>query len=271
MNSIFDFTNISDFVAHTYEERQKRNQNYSLGSFARDLEISKSILSSVITGKKGLRLVTLNKIIKAKNLNTVEDEYLKCVWVTNYSKSSLLKDRAKSRIEILKDHKIHTAMNTEQFNLLQEWYILPVFELLCRGGTIKSAAQSIYLRVEEVEAALDLLVKNHYVVINEDGSYSKFIDHIKFESPVSAEKIKSYHKNFLELSAKKLYFVPQDKRKFLTSTITIAENRIPEARIELESFLSTFIAKYSKDEVAADVYTLAIQFYNLSEEHTNVH
>lgn len=271
MTSIFEITNISDFVAFAFEERQKRNQNYSLGSFARDLEISKSILSDVITGKKGLRLVTLTKIIKAKNLNTIEDEYLKCIWVTNFSKSKMLKDRAKSRIEILREQKIHTTMDNEQFNLLQDWYILPVFELVSNGQNIKSIGQSLYLKAEEVKKAIDLLLKHQYLILNDDKTYSKFNNHIKFESPVSADVIKNYHRSFLDLSSKKLYFVPQEKRKYLTSTITIPQDRIPEARNELESFLTNFITKYSKNAEASEVYTLALQFYNLSEELTNVH
>lgn len=270
MNSIFDFSNVSDFVASALEERQIRNKNYSLGSFARDLDVSKSILSGVITGKKGMRLVTLNKIIKAKKLNTIEAEYLKCLWMMNFSKSKNLIERAALRTLALRAHKTHVQVNPEDSALLQEWYVLPVFELLCSGRSVEEISKSLDLKADTIDKTITMLVDNNYLKMGESGKKYKFQEHIKFESPTSAANIKNYHNKFLELSSKKLFTVPLERRKFLTSTLTIDSSDIEEARSELEKFLTGFVNKYSKAEDENDVYTLALQFYPLTEGSSNV-
>jgi uncharacterized protein (TIGR02147 family) len=266
MNAIFDFSNISDFVASALYERQVRNKNYSLGSFARDLEISKSVISGVISGKKGLRLITLNKVFKLKNLNSIEEEYLKCIWIVNYSKSKIMQDRAKVRIKALRTHKDHIHMDNKHFNMLQEWYFLPILELISHGQSINEIAQSLGIKPDAVKKTVQLLLEKNYLKKDGPEKYIKFQDHIKFESQISVDEIKNYHTNFLQLSSKKLTCVPQEKRKFLTSTFTISSEQVDEAKTELENFLSKFIQKYSNSANVDDVYSLGIQFYPLTGE-----
>lgn len=128
----------------------------------------------------------------------------------NFSKSKILKERAKSRLDVLRVHKAHRQMNRQHFNLLDYWYLLPVIEPISKGQTIKDVSKSLFLTTDEVKKAVQLLLKNNYLNVDEKGNYFKFEDHIRFESPCSDENVKNYHKNFLDLSSKKLFAIQCD-------------------------------------------------------------
>lgn len=48
--------NIGTFLKNEFIDRQKKNQNYSLRAFSRDLDLSPSFLSDVMNGKKKISI-----------------------------------------------------------------------------------------------------------------------------------------------------------------------------------------------------------------------
>ena len=76
MDSPLGFSDYRTFLKHLLESRKEKNSSYSLRALARDISMSPSQLSAVLSGKKRISVGKAYTISKHLQLSHHETEYL---------------------------------------------------------------------------------------------------------------------------------------------------------------------------------------------------
>jgi uncharacterized protein (TIGR02147 family) len=82
--------NFRSILATRLESRRRTNPTFSIRAFARQLQISHTLLSNVLSGKKGISLEMAEKLSERLSLTEVEEKrFLVMVLSENTSSNSL--------------------------------------------------------------------------------------------------------------------------------------------------------------------------------------
>jgi hypothetical protein len=71
----YDFKDFKSFIKAVLHSRRLRNPRHSLRAFARDIGISNSRLSHVLSSDEGISIKSAQRIAKGLQLNRAETEY----------------------------------------------------------------------------------------------------------------------------------------------------------------------------------------------------
>ena len=101
-------------------ERKAKNSSYSLRAYSRDLGVSLTSLSSVISGKRNLSFKNAVKIAKSLNFSPVQTKFM-----LNNLNSKILN-------ESLTDNEL---VKEDEFNLIANWYSIAMLTLFRNQNT----------------------------------------------------------------------------------------------------------------------------------------
>jgi uncharacterized protein (TIGR02147 family) len=150
-----DFRNI---LLGELETRCTHRPRYSLRAFARDLQMSPSRLSGVLTGKFGLSREAAELI--AKRLGYSKDETTRfCDLVeARHARGKVKRDLARERIS--KTKGFYKNVGLDGFKLISDWYHFAIMELSLVEGFKSDAkwiAKRLGISIHEVTAAIERL------------------------------------------------------------------------------------------------------------------
>ena len=119
-----------ELLADEIEERRRRNPSYSMRAFARDMDISVSLLSQVLSGNRRLTERTAAKIAEAADWKTQQSTlFLNLVRLelspSKWHKSQILKDFP-ALVDVGKDSQV---LERDVFQLISKWYHAAILEL----------------------------------------------------------------------------------------------------------------------------------------------
>lgn len=246
-------------------DRRSRNGSYSLRAFARDIGMPASNLSQVLKGKKGIHLKTAREIAERLPLSN-DEKLIFCKLVEiSHAKSELTRNRAAEEIESLSAFTSNVSMDMMQ--ILGGWHCFAILALLriSKNHSIPHLAKSFGFTEDETAHYLEKLesveliekVKSKYTVSN-DFSWSP--------DGVPSEVIRKAHDKILDKAKDALHSQTVDERDFTSMMFDIDRADLPQAKKDLRKLTKSFYNKYSNKKTATDVYTLNLQFFNLTSK-----
>ena len=120
--------NIQDILIQEYKNRILKNSNYSVGAFAKNLEIPVSILNSVFAGKQNISHEHALKIAKKLGFSPKEEEY----FMSLLHQDTVKDERGNKR---KKENNVYHNQNgivdydAECVSCITDWYQLAILEL----------------------------------------------------------------------------------------------------------------------------------------------
>ena len=147
-------------IIKRYLERKKENNNaYSNRAFARDMGLSPTFISNILTGKKTLPFKHLEKVITILNIDQAEAHELKeCYSPVNLSSIEVNSSPNK------KDWKLATR---DQLKVLSKWYYLPMIDLVTCENFEGDFAGALNISPLEADSVLAELIDLGLLVNNE--------------------------------------------------------------------------------------------------------
>ncbi len=213
-----------------YRARKACNGRYSLRAYARDLGISRSVLSSVLSGKSTLSSSNSKKI-QNKLTNTP-------------AKSSFVE------------------LPSEKYHLLQRWYYLPLLNL-CYLSHQKASrdwiASQLRITLSEAKEGVDTLVREGFLRI-ERGKLVRTVPSLHTKDEIPSNQIRRYHQSILRLSHHSIEREGIDRREYQTMCLPIAKDKLPEAKKRIRQFhkeLASFLEAGNSNEL----YYLSVQLF----------
>jgi len=267
MVSVFLYEDFRTFLNDEFRARTARNPKYSIRAFARDLNVSFSRLSEVISKSQGISLSTSHKMASALKMSDTEKEYFQHLIISKYHRSGEMRNVAQEKINHIKKSRLVVSLREKYSDLISKWYYLPLIELLTIKDTpdLVSIAKTLEITPSELTAATNFLLNLGHIAKASDGSWKKTKPFLKIESSTPSKSIRNFHAKFLQTAENALHHQPIEKRKYLSTVFAIKKENVESARKELEAFNQKFLEKFISEEGADTVYCFSMQLFNLEK------
>ncbi len=157
---ISDKLDYRKILSQEFRRRMKRNLNYSLRAFSRDLNISSSSLSKILRGEQGLSPSMARKICSILNFDENKSQ-LFCDLVTiQDGRNHLMKGAAQKRIDMhLRDSNKNVLLNYKQELTVSLPMFLIWLEKIKNDTTAMENFEDNKSKHESAKVLIQLLVK----------------------------------------------------------------------------------------------------------------
>jgi uncharacterized protein (TIGR02147 family) len=264
---IYHLNSVSEVIGHHLNVKRDKNESYSLRAFARDLSISASHLSQVISGKKMLSADKLVSIQKKMNLSLEETTYFKLL--VDYEQSREEKNclSIKEDIEKIRQRYKVQVEEADSFHLISDWYHVAILELACRntqGISVEEISGSLYLEKYILNSALERLLRLQ--LIEERGRrFFRTNTNLAFRCDNKNLAFAKYNLQMCELAKLSILDTPVEDRVISTQTFAMNESLIPEAKKLIREFGQRMTDLFYKSEDREKIYHLNVHFFPLDE------
>jgi uncharacterized protein (TIGR02147 family) len=240
-------------------EKIKKNPQFSLRAFARLVDVSPAVLSRILSGKRRLTFNLAVRIADALVLGPIERDHLYSFFTGAAAVERSDEDRHEKELSI------------DCFNAMKEWYHYGITQLLYIEAfqeDPKWIAKMLSITELEAKLAVDRLIRLEILDRNDDGKLYRTSTHLSTSTDIASAGIRHFQKQILEKSIESLECDDISERDITSITISINEDRIPEAKKEIMKFrkrMAEFLANGEKTRV----YNLGVHLIPLSKS-TNV-
>jgi len=255
--------NFAAFLKSELQRRITRNSSYSLRAFARDIDLSPSRLSEVLSGRHGISRSSTRNICHKLSLANGQTEYW-CDFVdAEFSRCSKQRELARKRLERAKTEPAVYEFSGDDFKLIADWYHLAILELLRLDGItagLEWLATKLNLSVECVFEALGRLERLKLIEATEDGHWQLCVARSSVNDRVNPDAMRQFHEQILNKAVTAISDFKSHER-FLQATITAVSaqgyKEIVEALREFQSKVLEITKKYQGQDRVIAVATQA--------------
>jgi uncharacterized protein (TIGR02147 family) len=239
-----------------FSRRSAANPRYSLRSFAKALDVSPTILSLVMSGKRPLAKKTALKIADRLALTPLQMQLL------------MAKTRPQAKeAPVGASAYEFDAISLETFSVISDWIHYAILSLL-EIPNVKSDAKWIAkaLNINEVAAqsALDRL-QQLGMIKKSKGKWKQSSMPIKVENKVSTSATRKFQAQLLQKAMASLENDPIEVRDFSSMTLAIDPELIPYAIEKIRAFRRELTADLESKGNAKEVYNLTVQIFPVSK------
>jgi uncharacterized protein (TIGR02147 family) len=254
--------------------RMQKNPRYSSRALARDLGISPTYLSLIMSGKRKLSLRAAQRFGSALGLEEKDREsFLTSVaWsaVANGKAGVLLGKLLKPapRASGAEASVEYFAAEADQLRCLTEWYYPAILDLAtCENfkPDVRWVAKRLRIPVHAVEDAIDRLVRLKLLEVTSKG-WRKIHRRIAFRPEKSEASVRQHHRQMIEKAIEALSSgAPKDfeRRSITGTTFAVDASRLDEAMKLIDDFREQ-LAELLTEGNCTEVYRLNVQLFPLS-------
>lgn len=258
-------------VMKTAIENHLSNKGHARKSarwFAKQVSISASHLSEVLSGKANLSVKQSEKIAGRLFSSQPEQSYF-CTLVSLASEKN--SDHQKLLLKSL--HSIRESSKTKQLDddvskRISDWRyyaILTAITLVKQVDDLNDVAKKIGWTQSQLANAIERLVRLGLV---EWQGAKLFVCAKKTNATpvVPSAAIRDFHRGVLQHAAIQMETQDRSKRDFSVRILSIDENDIPAVKERLQKFRDELAAEFASKPSANKVYNLSMQFFDLIGE-----
>lgn len=236
----------TELLNHEYSKRKAKNPTYSLRAFARDLGVSRTVISDVVRGVRRLSNQNIEVVAKSLNLDESTVESLKADLVSVQEESRQLLEGDLSFIE--------------------DWHYLAIMNLAKLTHSEFSAnwvAERLGISEKIADEALTYLSKKGFIDSHE-GKIRRLSKLFTTPLDIPSSSIVESHRQSINKALEALEDVVVDKRDFTSVTYAFDPEHIKEVKDMILKFHRR-LGKHLETTNASEVYRLNIQFFPLTK------
>ncbi len=265
MNVLVGAHDYRDYLRFELDARQSRRPKYSLRAFSRDLKMSPSHLSDVLSGRERLSLQAAQVVSKALGFNAIKKSHF--IGMVALEKVSKVDEQAKLRAKlekIVKDDSSYHEHDLDHFKMISDWFhlgILAAAELKHVNGSIQKTAKSLGLDGITTKEAVRRLARLGLIRIKDHG-----IDVIKKKtmtprSEVPSYSVRRFHRQMLQKASEALDLFAVSERFASSSFIAISRDDMPAAKEFLIEMRSKFVERFENKDKADEIVGLTLAIF----------
>lgn len=251
---------ISELLGKEFSRRKQRNTSYSLRAFARDLRISPSRLSEVLSGHEGLSEKTVDGIAETLAKKPLERKFIKDLVLAEFSRNQKVREAARERVDEARKAESFRRLKEDQFRVIADWYHGAILELIQVKGfqdDPRWIGRKLGIAASTASAALARLQNSGLIERGPQGWIARPEAYSAF-SEMPSGAIRRFHLQILSLHADSLREDPMPERLFLSMILAIPRSRLQEFQDEMNKFATQFWQKI-EHEPKDDLYSLSLQ------------
>ena len=231
-----------EILKDIFVQRVSNNPSYSLRAFARDLNLSVSYLSEVLTSKKILKATYIDQIILKLDLDENS--------ATIFKESCLFENQGKSSLK---------EISKEDFNDINDplvFALLSTFFLEDFVNDIDWISEKLRISQEKCHQLINALVEKDILEIKDGQITRKSLNYIvkNFSNP---EKLREFHQKCLFQIDQSLTNMPSEKIHLNHLSFAIDPDKMSTFREKTDKYLDE-IEKLMETGPQKDLYSLAV-------------
>lgn len=238
--------NLSLLLSNILETRKKKNSNYSLRAFARDLKISSGRLSNILNDKYLPGPSISSRIIESLNLNEKEREEFHQILEKCHQKLKLL-----GEARLLKE---------EEYSLIADWHHFAILNLMETSGYKDDPvwiAERLNISEEVVETSLDILETINLIEFKKGKRYPTH-KNLTTSHEIPSEVNREGHRQTLKKSMESLEKDSLDVRDITSVSVSVNMENLPKVK-ELAREFRRKAALLLEEGERTEVYNISIQ------------
>ncbi len=264
-----EIENYQDILKMELAERIAKNSLYSLRAMAKQTNLSPSMLSAVLNGKKDLTVERAFDIGKILKFDKKKHDYFVTLVQWHRSKSEEQKIDLLEKLNSIIPQPKHTILNVEIFKIIADWYHLSILELTNVYKfdlTSESASAALGITKFEAQSAIDRLIRLDLLETNKKGKLQKTSNILLSNSDVPNSALRKYHEQTL-MKAINSITVQTPKEKFIGSeTFAFDVADLKKASEIIEECFSKVTALAGSKKNKKNVYHMGIQLFRLTKD-----
>lgn len=260
---------VNTILMKHYENILDKNPKFSLRAYAKKLDVSPSMLSEVINGRKRISLSMANKISQSLNFSKKEDEYFRLIAEKETCKSIERKSEIEEKILTLtKSKNLSIDLNVDSFSLIKESYHFAILELLTLKNLkfdINELSRKLDITPIQFKLGLERLKRLGLIAFKDGRPYKIKNVSLNVSSEERNRALQHYHDSMLDKTKDFLKEQQPSERYVGSETLVIDEDHIEEAKEIFEECFDKLIALSAKAKNPKNVYYAGIQFVSVSK------
>ncbi len=277
-SAFFDFSvsfMIQDYrttLSDALTQRRLRNPGYSLRAFARDLGISPSYMSEVLSQRENLSPKYASKLADSLGMQDHEKVFFVTSVEAKHARSPEARKTASAKLTKIKKKIQFETLQGKQYDQITNWFHFSILELLrygkdkCGNCLVENwIAEQLGVQPFDAECGLRRL-RLAGLIRKRNNWFEPVADNVETTNNVPSSVIRAFHEQLIQKGAIAVQTQPVDERAYSSLVLAFKKNRINEAANDIREFCKTFNEKYSSDIKELDsVYCLAAQFFQITK------
>jgi uncharacterized protein (TIGR02147 family) len=261
MQDQYSSSSPAEFLSAELSRRKQRNDSYSARAFARDLGLSPSRLSEVLSGAHGVSESTADRIATRLKLKPVERKFWKDLILSASSRNQKVRELAAKRVAEFRKVEGVRRLREDQFRVISDWYHGAILELTqVRGfqSDVNWIAARLGIAVSQAEGALARLKQLGLLQQDAKGQWTAHLEASNMFSDVPSTAIRKFHRQILTMHLESLLEDEMSEREAVSMILAIPKSKVGEFRQEMKAFVTRFWQNIENEE-KDDLYSLSVQ------------
>lgn len=259
-NNCLDYRGL---LSQELTHRLKKNSKYSQRAFARDLRISPSFLTLLLSKKRTISEGKAYEFCEALRWNSERSRVFVQLVRMERIKS------VKGREEILKElegsetYHLH-RLEDDIFKLVSEWYCFALVELVSMSGGVYSElelARRLGIPKKKIIDAVERLIR--VGLLTRESSQLRKAQKFYTTSEIPSEAIRNFHQQMLDKASQALVTQPFDERDFSGASFSFDPKLMKDVKELIRKFRRDLMKFADSRGTPGGVFHLAIQFFRL--------
>ena len=247
----------------------KKQHKTSLRELARQSGLSSGYLPMVVSGKRDLSDKALLALQPHLKLRQNELAFLKELCLLSDSHEQEQRLECYKRIRRFFRYNEQHGDSIEAHRYLEKWYYVAIRELARLPEFNLTPAwirEQLLFKVtkSQVQEALDFLVENKYLKVDNKGRVERPEKPIRCHQGVYRLSMSQFHRQVLELAAESIHEVSREKRHLLSHTMAIPQSKFAQVRAVLDEALAKIEALTGEAAKADSVYQVSLMSFPLA-------
>lgn len=271
MSEIFEYSDYRKYLKDLLEDRKRANRLFSHRAVLQRMGISSTgFLANVISGRKNLTPVQVQKICQIMKLKASEARYFECLVLFNQAKT--LEEKNAQMRRLVANQKVETkTLAKKQLNLFSKWYYVVVRELLYfhrLKDDFRTAARMLIpsITTEEAEKAVRELEALEMLEKDADGNFLQRESAISTGNEIRSLQVANFQVETMELAKQAIDRFPMEERDISCMTMTLSQTSFDQVKAEIQAFRRRLSAIAVADEQVDQVFQCNIQFFPVTKK-----
>ncbi|MFZ8934553.1 MAG: TIGR02147 family protein [Bacteriovoracaceae bacterium] len=264
---------INLFKYHDYREFLSdyiKKDKTSLRKLSRDLELSPSYLSMIISGSRNINDNHINHLAQKLNFSEQERTYFQNLVELSDSKDIQKRKIAYKKMGRFKKYQERNPKEIETYQYLEKWYYVAIREMtflkdfkadpkwIQRKLQKKVSIQAIKKSLKFLEEKGFIQIKNKKIL-----SSNKQLNCI---GGIYKLSLSSFHNQMLSLAHESIYSVESQKRNILGHTLALSESQFEQVKEIMNEALEKIKDINNQKETNEQIYHISLLSFPLTKE-----
>lgn len=248
-----------------FSERTRENASYSLRQFARDLGMSPSLLSGVLSEKNNLSPKMAIQVSERLGMSE-EMGALFCDLVSaEGARSSLQRLGADERLK-RRSLRSATRFDLDRFQHVADWHHLAICSLVDTEdfrADSKWIAKRLGIDPAQAQDAWERLQRLEILIKTKQGWKTNY-EVASTWSDTPSQAIRNCHRGLISQAVLALETQDVGEREISSIVLSASREKMARAKELIREFQAKFMDEISSGESRTDVFCINVQFVNLS-------